>query len=115
MLFQYFSWPAVITNDPCEKNGPYIIRYQDGTNDPKYYHVEFLGDPHSHAWVSARFIQVYNTSTANLVFGERSMKKKRVKEQFQKSNQEALSYLNISNGERLKKCVFQWKEETICK
>ena len=58
-------------------------------------------------------MQVYNTSNVDLVFDERSMKKKQIKEQFKKSNQEALAYFNITAQERLKLCFFQWSEDNF--
>ena len=106
----FFSWPAIITKDPAEPDGRHIIRYQDGTNDPKYYHVEFLGQMHTHAWISARQVQIYNTSSGILVFDERAMKKKKLKEEFLKSKQEALTFMNLSPAERLERCIFQWRE-----
>eukprot|EP00111_Clytia_hemisphaerica_P024102 TCONS_00071056-protein len=106
----YPSWPAIITKDPAEPEGSHIIRYQDGTNDPKYYHVEFLGQMHTHAWISARQVQIYNTSSGILVFDERAMKKKKLKEEFLKSKQEASTFMNFSPEERLKRIIFQWKE-----
>ena len=106
-------WPAVITGDPLSEDNKHIIRYEDGTNDPKYYHVEFLGDTHTHAWVSARFVQSYNSTTGVLVFDEKSMKKKKLKDDFKRSNVEALKLMSLSPEERIEKCTFKWSEDNF--
>lgn len=112
-FYLFFRWPAVITKDPLSEDAKHIIRYEDGTNDPKYYHVEFLGDIHTHAWVLAKFVQVYNTSTGILVFDEKSMKKKKLKDDFKKSNLKALKFINLSPEERTEACTFQWSEDNF--
>lgn len=50
-----FSWPALITLDP--DYGMHVTQDIDG--DPHSYHVEFLGKPHTHCWVAAKFVDVY--------------------------------------------------------
>ena len=75
--------------------------------------MEFLGDTHTHAWVSAKFVQVYNTSTGILVFDEKSMKKKKLKDDFKKSNLEALKFKNLSPEERIEACTFKWSEDNF--
>lgn len=75
--------------------------------------MEFLGDTHTHAWVLAKFVQVYNTSTGILVFDEKSMKKKKLKDDFKKSNLEALKFMNLSPEERTEACTFQWSEDNF--
>ena len=101
-------WPGIISPDPSDENFSYIIRYDDGTDDPKYYHIEFLGEPHSHAWVLAKYVQVYNTNTVDLGFDEKGMKGKRIKDQFQKSVNEAARLVNMSSEECLGKCVYKY-------
>ncbi|XP_021028565.1 zinc finger CW-type PWWP domain protein 2 isoform X1 [Mus caroli] len=46
------SWPGILCPDPFK--GKYVTYDQDG-NVEKYY-IEFLGDPHSTAWMSAAFV-----------------------------------------------------------
>ncbi|XP_052042996.1 zinc finger CW-type PWWP domain protein 2 [Apodemus sylvaticus] len=46
------SWPGILCPDPFK--GKYVTYDQDG-NVEKYY-IEFLGDPHSTAWISATFV-----------------------------------------------------------
>lgn len=46
------SWPGILCPDPFK--GKYVTYDQDGNVD-KYY-IEFLGDPHSTAWISATFV-----------------------------------------------------------
>ena len=31
----------------------------DIDGDPHSYHVEYLGNPHSHSWVVAKYVEVY--------------------------------------------------------
>nr|XP_034339789.1 zinc finger CW-type PWWP domain protein 2 isoform X2 [Arvicanthis niloticus] len=51
-LQRWPSWPGVLCPDPFK--GKYVTYDQDG-NVEKYY-IEFLGDPHSTAWISATFV-----------------------------------------------------------
>ncbi|KAL4222495.1 AT-rich interactive domain-containing protein 1B [Mactra antiquata] len=51
----YCSWPALITQDP--DLGIHVTQDLDG--DPHSYHVEFLGKPHTHSWVTAKSVDVY--------------------------------------------------------
>ncbi|XP_021063500.1 zinc finger CW-type PWWP domain protein 2 [Mus pahari] len=46
------SWPGILCPDPFK--GKYVTYDQDG-NVEKYY-IEFLGEPHSTAWMSATFV-----------------------------------------------------------
>ncbi|XP_050996240.1 zinc finger CW-type PWWP domain protein 2 [Acomys russatus] len=46
------SWPGILCPDPFK--GKYVTYDQDG-NVEKYY-IEFLGEPHSRAWMSAAFV-----------------------------------------------------------
>lgn len=48
-------WPALVTKDP--ECGVHIMVDMDG--DPYSYHVEFLGNPHSHTWVAAKHVDLY--------------------------------------------------------
>ena len=52
ILTLFLSWPGILCPDPFK--GKYVTYDQDGTVE-KYY-VEFLGDPHSTAWMSAAFV-----------------------------------------------------------
>ncbi|XP_052246754.1 uncharacterized protein LOC127855321 isoform X2 [Dreissena polymorpha] len=51
----YCKWPAIITPDPACR----LHMFADLDGDPLSYHVEFLGNPHSHSWVAAKFVSVY--------------------------------------------------------
>ena len=108
ILTIFCRWPGIISPDPAyDDQGNYIIRYQDGTNDPQYYHIEFLGEPHTHAWISANKIEVFNVATADLL-NHKSMKLKRSKQQYEKSMQESSKLVNLTNAERLEACVYKY-------
>ena len=50
-----YRWPALVTKDPgC---GVHVML--DIDSDPYTYHVEFLGSPHSHSWVSVKHVDMY--------------------------------------------------------
>ncbi|XP_057293092.1 zinc finger CW-type PWWP domain protein 1-like [Hydractinia symbiolongicarpus] len=103
----YPRWPGVISPDPCFGDRIHIIRYDDGTNDPKYYHIEFLGKPHTHAWVSARYVQIYSVSIGETEFTQNAMKRKAMKLSFQKSISEASQMLELTQDQRLEKCIYR--------
>ena len=50
-----FRWPAVICDDPT--TGQYLRK--DASGLPSAYHVEYLGDRHSHSWVKTGWIDIY--------------------------------------------------------
>ncbi|XP_042137850.1 zinc finger CW-type PWWP domain protein 2 isoform X6 [Peromyscus maniculatus bairdii] len=50
------SWPGILCPDPFK--GKYVTYDQDGNVEK--YHIEFLGDPHSTAWISATFVGHYS-------------------------------------------------------
>ncbi|XP_051029547.1 zinc finger CW-type PWWP domain protein 2 [Phodopus roborovskii] len=52
------SWPGILCPDPFK--GKYVKYDQDGNVEK--YHIEFLGDPHSTAWISATFVAHYSLS-----------------------------------------------------
>ncbi|KAL6081891.1 hypothetical protein STEG23_007254, partial [Scotinomys teguina] len=49
-------WPGILCPDPFK--GKYVTYDQDGNVEK--YHIEFLGDPHSTAWISATFVGHYS-------------------------------------------------------
>ncbi|WAQ95083.1 ZCPW2-like protein, partial [Mya arenaria] len=62
------KWPAVITRDP--EVGVHVLIDIDG--DPTTYHIEFLGNPHSHSWVAAKHVQVYGHKNLEDIDGSQS-------------------------------------------
>ncbi|MEJ1285893.1 hypothetical protein NN561_016892 [Cricetulus griseus] len=52
------SWPGILCPDPFK--GKYVTYDQDGNVEK--YHIEFLGDPHSRAWINAKFVGHYSLS-----------------------------------------------------
>nr|XP_047137346.1 uncharacterized protein LOC105847214 isoform X3 [Hydra vulgaris] len=105
----YPRWPAVITADPIEENGAHIDLYKDGTGDPHYYHVEFLGKPRSHAWILARCIEKYSIASTDLFFDAKIKDSKKIKDRLQYANQEASLMLTLSPKKRLQSMVFKYK------
>ena len=55
MYYSCFRWPGFVTPDPM--TGVHIHLDIDG--DPHSYHVEYLGNPHTHSWVTAKYVEVY--------------------------------------------------------
>lgn len=55
-IFSFESWPGILCPDPFK--GKYVTYDLDG--DVEQYHVEFLGDPHSRAWIDAAFAGHYS-------------------------------------------------------
>ncbi|KAL8598352.1 hypothetical protein ACOMHN_047673 [Nucella lapillus] len=56
----YCSWPSVVTAEPGTGSG-HLSKYEDG--EIAFYHVEFLGQPHSHGWVNTKHITVFTPAS----------------------------------------------------
>ena len=54
------SWPAVVTPEPDTEAG-HVWREEE---EITHYHVEFLGEPHSHGWVCARDVKAFTAQSA---------------------------------------------------
>ena len=61
MLEFHFRWPAIVCKDPVL---PHHV-WCDVDGDPLSYHVEYLGDTHSHGWVDNRFILLYGEKSTD--------------------------------------------------
>ena len=47
----------------------------DIDGDPHSYHVEYLGNPHTHSWVTAKYVDVYgHKGDAKVVIENRGRK-----------------------------------------
>ncbi|MBN3305535.1 ZCPW2 protein, partial [Amia calva] len=55
-------WPAILCPDPL--SGSYVTYDTDGHIDR--YHAEFLGNPHSRIWASARIVSPYPIPAAKV-------------------------------------------------
>ncbi|XP_075820349.1 zinc finger CW-type PWWP domain protein 2 isoform X2 [Microtus pennsylvanicus] len=66
------TWPGILCPDPFR--GKYVAYDQDGNVDK--YHIEFLGDPHSTAWISATFVGHFSLSLKTQVSKNNTEKKK---------------------------------------
>ncbi|KAL3831432.1 hypothetical protein ACJMK2_023183 [Sinanodonta woodiana] len=51
----YCKWPAVVTRDPVD--GSHFTVDLDG--DPLSYHVEYLGEQHTHGWIRSAHVEPY--------------------------------------------------------
>ena len=51
----FHRWPGVVTRDP--ESGLHVSLDVDG--DPVAYHIEYLGNPHTHCWVYAHLTETY--------------------------------------------------------
>ncbi|KAK3588102.1 hypothetical protein CHS0354_012160 [Potamilus streckersoni] len=49
------KWPAVVTRDPVD--GSHFTVDLDG--DPLSYHVEYLGEQHTHGWIRSAHVELY--------------------------------------------------------
>jgi hypothetical protein len=52
-------WPALVSGDPASGRHVESDTVDDGQEEISHYHVEFLGQPHSHGWVSARHVEAF--------------------------------------------------------
>ncbi|XP_038077376.1 uncharacterized protein LOC119745225 [Patiria miniata] len=117
----HVRWPAILSPDPSD--GRYVM-VNDETGTPSQYHVEWLGQPHSHYWVHSNSIDIYGSSS----YPPPHRKSKRKKSVFsasayfhlksdhyikslQASIQEADSLRSLTCEERLAKCVFVYKPQ----
>ncbi|XP_028623203.1 zinc finger CW-type PWWP domain protein 2 isoform X2 [Grammomys surdaster] len=92
-LLRWPSWPGILCPDPFK--GKYVTYDQDG-NVEKYY-IEFLGDPHSTAWISATFVGHFGLT---LKMAE-STKRKRW---YRSALEEAHQLYRYSREQRLEAC-----------
>ncbi|XP_004634281.1 zinc finger CW-type PWWP domain protein 2 [Octodon degus] len=87
------SWPGILCPDPFKKK--YITYDSDG--NVEQYHIEFLGDPHSRSWISAAFVEPYNTTLKP----EKCTNKKKW---YKSALQEAYLLYGYSHEKRLEEC-----------
>ncbi|KAK6327202.1 hypothetical protein J4Q44_G00028470 [Coregonus suidteri] len=52
------GWPAILSPDPNVEE--YVRLGREGYVE--YYHVEFLGRPHTRYWAAAKHVELYHTS-----------------------------------------------------
>ena len=85
-------------------------------NEVTHYHVEFLGDPHSHAWVAPSGVHPFTSvSDEDKVPKFRKLHGKRLaelKRSFQLALSEAEALLQMDESQRLSRCLFHLKEFT---
>ncbi|XP_013399859.1 zinc finger CW-type PWWP domain protein 2-like [Lingula anatina] len=78
--YRFVIWPGVVSADP--EGGDHVVLDSDG--EPYWYHIEFLGNPHSHGWVLSRGVELYGhvdriSGTAGTCHVQGPKRKKRCK------------------------------------
>ena len=58
------SWPAVVTSEPNTGAG-HLWRGEEEEREITHYHVEFLGEPHSHGWVCAKDVKAFTDQSVD--------------------------------------------------
>ncbi|XP_040596278.1 zinc finger CW-type PWWP domain protein 2 isoform X1 [Mesocricetus auratus] len=96
------SWPGILCPDPFKRK--YVTYDQDGNVEK--YHIEFLGDPHSRAWISAKFVGYYSLS---LKAAAECRKKKRW---YRSALAEACQLYRHSPEQRLQVCCLSNQDRT---
>ncbi|XP_040596280.1 zinc finger CW-type PWWP domain protein 2 isoform X2 [Mesocricetus auratus] len=96
------SWPGILCPDPFKRK--YVTYDQDGNVEK--YHIEFLGDPHSRAWISAKFVGYYSLS---LKAAAECRKKKRW---YRSALAEACQLYRHSPEQRLQVCCLS--NQVVC-
>lgn len=64
----------------------------DIDGDPYSYHVEFLGNPHSHSWVPAKHVEMYGHKHLQEIESSQSQSQSSVKV----SSNSMVIFLNLS-------------------
>ncbi|XP_038652332.1 zinc finger CW-type PWWP domain protein 2-like [Scyliorhinus canicula] len=86
------SWPSILCADGF--TGEYVMYDEDGFVEQ--YHIEFLGKPHTRAWIAVRYVEPYCT-------GKLSKDLKRSKQWYKSALEEATVLSGLTSEERLKK------------
>ena len=102
-------WPGLLTLDStC---GEYYDAPLDKENEVTHYHVEFLGTPHSHAWVVAGlvhpFVSVPVVDKCPQFKNIQGRKLAEMKRSFYKALEEASRLVKMTLPERLATCRFK--------
>ncbi|XP_007934423.1 zinc finger CW-type PWWP domain protein 2 [Orycteropus afer afer] len=92
-LCSWPSWPGILCPDPFK--GKYVAYDLDG--NVERYHIEFLGDPHSRAWINATFVAHYSITL-------KPGKCKNKKKWYKSALKEATLLYGYSHEQRLEKC-----------
>ncbi|XP_072028005.1 uncharacterized protein [Amphiura filiformis] len=114
----HIKWPAILS--PWD--GQHVEL--DFLGDPKFYHVEFLGKPHTQYWVHGRSVEIYAESQKPILQQQQKTGKRKKKPltnnvrhasvKYQRylleSMAEADILKNLTCEERLAKCVFKYEK-----
>ncbi|XP_066546826.1 zinc finger CW-type PWWP domain protein 2-like [Amia ocellicauda] len=102
-------WPAILCPDPL--SGSYVTYDTDGHIDR--YHAEFLGNPHSRIWASARIVSPYPIPAA------KPKNLKGLMESYECALEEAMKLQPLKCEDRLEMCHFKvlencWSAQSTC-
>ena len=65
----FCRWPAVVTPEPLTDAGH---ASKSSLGEITHYHMEFLGLPHSHGWVSSKHISFFTEQSIDCQLSSRS-------------------------------------------
>ncbi|KAL0963337.1 hypothetical protein UPYG_G00304900 [Umbra pygmaea] len=96
-------WPAILCPDPNEEE--YARLGSDGYVE--YYHVEFLGKPHTRYWAAAKYVEPYS-----IPFKKPHYRTLRgaIKKSYEVAMEEATKVKEMGCQERLEMCHFRPQE-----
>ncbi|XP_039268005.2 uncharacterized protein LOC120343006 isoform X1 [Styela clava] len=99
----YPSWPAMVDIDP-----DFNTFYETFPNgEVSYYHVVFLDDRVSRAWISHRYIEAYRASDTPVKMPARNSKNRDFAKDVEGARQRAENALKMSIADRLMKFAFR--------
>ncbi|XP_028396981.1 uncharacterized protein LOC114520839 [Dendronephthya gigantea] len=99
----FSTWPAFITPDPeCNEYYDAVLNDNDEEEEFTHIHVEFFGQPRSHAWIKSDNVFPYNENNTT------STSKSKWKKAYDVAMEDALRSLPLTCEERLQKCVFKY-------
>ncbi|KAL5497646.1 hypothetical protein EMCRGX_G014158, partial [Ephydatia muelleri] len=96
----YPQWPAVVTPDPWSHGDHFSI---ETDAEGCIYHIEFLGKPRSHVWMSERQI---------VPFHRHQLPESKLTKRLALAIKEAEAFSDLTDQERVERCEFITK--TIC-
>lgn len=102
-------WPGILTPDPtCGEYYDALLEKQD---QPIQYHVEFLGKPHSRAWVRPKMVHPYNAITEDEKLMPLQKGSSKLLGSYRTALDEAKRLLSVSASDRLRlSCQFKYIE-----
>ena len=100
--FTFYRWPAFITPDPnCDEYYDAVLNDNDEQEEITHIHVEFFGQPRTHAWIKTEHAFPYSGSRSLTV-------KSKWKRSYNLAMEDAIKSLPLTCEERLEKCAFRY-------